>query len=615
MSSNEVHRMLIDRSGVLWVATGDGLNRFDGATGRFKTYKVDLKGHRSQAYLSIAEASDGTFWLGTHYSGLHRFDPRSGQITVFHPVPGDLNSLRDDSVPSVIVSDSGLIWAGTLSGLNSFDPKSGEFHAYDVTNGLAANFVSCILEDPKGFLWMSTNRGISQFDLTKRTFVNYSVADGLPGNDLTGWGSCFRSSEGRMFFAGYPGAVAFDPHALPQDTYLPNVVLTDFQLFDRAVPIGGGSPLDRAIGYTEHIRLSHEQDVFSLGFSALSYHSPATNRYRYRLEGLDSGWTEVGSNQRRAVYTTLPPGHYVFRVQGASLRGPWTVPGASLSIDVLPPWWQTWWFRVTCIVIALAALGTLYRWRLRQIAARLTLRMEERLTERTRIAQDLHDTLLQGLLSVSLQLAIANGKLADSEPLKSQYINILSVLRQVVDESRSAVRGLRKLTAEAETLEQVIAQIPQDLAGEGGTDLLLTVEGRARTIRPLVRDELYLIIREALANAWRHARASHIEAVVQYAENLLRVAVRDNGVGIDPAVMQGGRSGHYGLSGMRERAERIGAELNLSSALNAGTEMEVLVPGKIAYELPVQPGPFGWLRRLYARGNGYVRGLEASPNG
>src|SRR5262249_46720162 len=147
-------------------------------------------------------------------------------ITVFRSIAGDLNALRDDSVPSVLADHSGLIWIGTLSGLNSFDPKSGSFRAYDATDGLAANFISCILEGEGGFLWMSTNRGISKLDLTHRIFTNYSVADGLPGNDLTGWGSCFRSSSGRMYFAGYPGAVAFDPRSLTEKNDLPNVVLT-----------------------------------------------------------------------------------------------------------------------------------------------------------------------------------------------------------------------------------------------------------------------------------------------------------------------------------------------------------------------------------------------------
>lgn len=609
LSNDQVHRMLIDRSGAVWVATDDGLNRLDSTTGQFTVYKADKEGRRAQSYLSIAEDRGNVLWLGTHYSGLHRLDVESGKITVYRSVPGDPNSLRDDSVPTVLVEDSGLIWAGTLSGLNSFEPKAGAFRAYDVSDGLAANFVSCILKDPAGSLWMSTNKGISKFDLTKRTFINYSVADGLPGNDLTGWGSCFRSPSGEIFFAGYPGAVAFDPQSLADESYLPNVALTDFQLFGRPVAIGADSPLKQAIGYTQHITLSHEQNVLSLGFSALSYRSPATNRYRYKLQGLDSEWTEVGSDRRRAVYTTLPAGHYVFQVQGASLRGPWGTPGTSLSIEILAPWWQTWWFQLTWVIAALVVLSSLYRWRLRQMAARFALRMEERLAERTRIAQDLHDTVLQGLLSASLQLAVANENFAHSEPAKARYANILGLLRQVVEESRTAVRGLRKLTAEAVSLEQAFAQIPDSLAPHVQTDLRLTVEGATRAIQPLIREEVYLVGREALANAFRHSRASQVEAVIQYEKEGLRVAVRDNGVGIDPAIIDSGRSNHYGLSGMRERVDRIGGEFSVSSAINAGTEIEIFVPGKIAYGAIARSRAGAWLGRFYVRrGDGPLSG-------
>lgn len=602
LSNNEVHKMLIDRSQTLWVATDDGLDRFDPRTERFTTYKVDERGRRSQSYLSIAQDSDGALWLGTHYSGLHRLDVSSGRFTVFRSKPGDLNSLRDDSVPSVITDHAGQVWIGTLSGLNRLDPKSGGFRAYDTTDGLAANFVSCILEDSDGFLWMSTNRGISKLDPDRGTFTNYTAADGLPGNDMTGWGSCFRSSTGRLYFAGYPGAVSFDPRSLTEESDLPNVVLTDFQLFGKAVPIAAGSPLEQAIGYTRKITLSHEQNVFSLAFSALSYRSPATNRYRYRLEGLEQDWTEVGSDRRRAAYTTLPPGRYVLHVQAASLRGAWGTPGASLLIDILPPWWQTWWFRAACLILGLILLALLYHWRLRQIAKRLTLRMEERVIERTRIAQDLHDTVLQGLLSVSLQLAVTNTKLAESEPTKPQYDRILTLVRQIVEESRNAVRGLRKLTAKANTLEQALAQIPQDLGGAVHTDLRLTVEGETRTLKPLVREELYLIGREALANAFRHSHASQIEAVIQYAREGVRIAIRDNGLGIDSAILERGRSGHFGLSGMRERAERIDAKLNMSSAPNAGTEIEVFVPGSTAYASSIPPRSIQRRRSIRARG-------------
>jgi PAS domain S-box-containing protein len=226
--------------------------------------------------------------------------------------------------------------------------------------------VSCILEDERGNLWMSTNNGLSQFDPSKQTFRNYSAADGLPGADLTGWGACFKSLSGEMFFGGFSGGVTFHPDKVVDSPYVPPVVLTDFRLFDRPVTVGADSPLSKSIGYTSALSLSHDQNVLSLEFSALSYFNPATNRYRYKLEGLDRQWHEVGSNQRLATYTTLPAGMYAFRVQGATSRGAWSEPGLGLSVEILPPWWNTWWFRAVCVAASLVLLGGFYQWRIQQ---------------------------------------------------------------------------------------------------------------------------------------------------------------------------------------------------------------------------------------------------------
>jgi PAS domain S-box-containing protein len=170
-----------------------------------------------------------------------------------------------------------------------------------------------------------------------------------------------------MFFGGFSGGIAFHPDKVVDSSYVPPVVLTDFRLFDRLVTVGADSPLRRSIGYTSALRLSHEQNVFSLEFSALSYFNPATNRYRYKLDGLDRQWHEVGSSQRLATYTTLPAKTYIFRVQGATSRGAWSEPGLELAIEVLPPWWSTWWFRAVCAAVSVALLGGFYQWRIRQL--------------------------------------------------------------------------------------------------------------------------------------------------------------------------------------------------------------------------------------------------------
>src|SRR5215813_5869353 len=378
LSNDTVTRILINRAGVMWVSTWDGLNRFDPATGRFTLFKQDPA--KIEPYYSIVEGKDGFLWLGSK-SGLVRFRPSTGQFTVFQHKPEDSTSLSDNTVDSIYEDHSGNLWLGTQGGLNRMEPKKGTFTAFYRKDGLPGNAVSCILADGRDNLWMSTNNGLSRFDPLTRTFKNYSVADGLPGNDLTGWDACFKSHTGEMFFGGFAGAVAFRPDQVLDSTYTPPVVFTDFQLAGRPVDIGPASLLTRSITYADDLKLSHKQGFFSVEFSALSFRSPTTNRYRYKLEGLDSGWHEGGSEQRVVSYTSLPAGTYKFRVQGATSRGPWTEPGPVLQIKILPPWWASWWFRTSCAAGLLLIGCAAYSYRMRQIARLFEVRLlsEQRL--------------------------------------------------------------------------------------------------------------------------------------------------------------------------------------------------------------------------------------------
>ena len=367
VSSDVVIRPFIDHAGTLWLTTTDGLDRFDPATSHFTVYKAD-KRNTAQLDIDIKEDGKGALWIGTDSSGLQRFDPTTGQFTaIYKHNENDPTSLSNNRVNSVHFDHSGTMWVGTQNGLGKFDSKTGSFKTYYEQDGLSGNLVSCILENERGNLWMSTNNGLSVFDPSKQTFKNYSAADGLPGSDLTGWGSCSKSSSGEMFFGGFSGGVAFHPDKVVDSPYVPSVVLTDFRLFDHPVAVGGDSPLSKSIGYTSALSLSHDRNVFSLEFSALSYFNPASNRYRYKLDGLDRQWHEVGSNQRLVTYTTLPARTYTFRVQGATSRGAWSEPGLELAVKILPPWWSTWWFRTICAVVAATLLGGLYQWRIRQL--------------------------------------------------------------------------------------------------------------------------------------------------------------------------------------------------------------------------------------------------------
>lgn len=362
LSNDIVPRVFVDHAGTLWAATNDGLDRFNPATNSFTTYKVGLQAVHPH-YLDIAEDPEGRLWLGTESSGVLRFDPATGQFTAFQRDIDRPGTLSDDRVNSVHFDHSGTMWVGTQEGLDRFDPNTGQFKALSQRSGLPGNDVACILEDGRGNLWMSTDNGVAQLNPQNESVQSYSTADGLPGPDLTGWGTCFKGPTGEMFFGGFSGATAFFPKDVGDSQYVPPISLTDFRLFGVELDPGPRSPLHKAINYTTAITLSHKQDIFSVGFSALSYLNPTTNRYRYMLEGLDRKWNEVGSDRRFATYTTLPAGKYTFRVEGATSRGPWDEPGAILHIEIRPAWWNTLWFRIACLVALLLLVAAIYVYR------------------------------------------------------------------------------------------------------------------------------------------------------------------------------------------------------------------------------------------------------------
>jgi signal transduction histidine kinase len=428
---------------------------------------------------------------------------------------------------------------------------------------------------------MSTNAGISSFSRKTERFSNYTTADGLPGPDLTGTGACYKSSTGEMFFAGFSGATAFFPDKVAGTPYAPQPALTDFRLFGSLVIPGRRSPLKMAINRTSAIQLSHSENIFSIEFSALSYFNPESNRYRYKLDGLDRGWREVGSDERLATYTTLPAGNYTFRLEAATSRGPWS-PDVALAIAILPPFWLTYWFLTGFVAALCGTLGLLYRLRLKQLSAQFNMRIEERVCERTRIVRELHDTLLQSFQGLMLRLQVVDELLPEGKA-KEQLEQTLKRADQAISEGRSAVYDLRSSTMTGNDLAQAVRALGDELAAQDEAGFRLTVEGQPRDMHPIVRDELYRITREALRNAFSHARAHHIEAEITYAERLFWLRIRDDGEGVAPEILKRGRPGHYGLAGMGERARQIGAKLSIWSRAGAGTEIELSIPGSHAY--------------------------------
>jgi signal transduction histidine kinase len=266
-----------------------------------------------------------------------------------------------------------------------------------------------------------------------------------------------------------------------------------------------------------------------------------------------------------------------------------------------PAFWQTWWFPFACVIAGIFAIFGFHRLRIHQTTRKLSIRFEERLAERTRVAQELHDTLLQGVLSASMQLHVAVDQMPANSPAQPALQRVLELMGQVIEEGRNTVRGLRSSIGITQDLEHAFSRIPQELSIHEEIGFRVIVEGLALPLQPAVRSDVYSIGREAVVNAFRHSRASNVEVELEYAASQLRVLVRDDGCGIDPEVLLSGRDGHWGLSGMRERAERIGAKLKVSSSAAGGTEVDLRVPSHFAFESHNSKPTSNWFARLYAR--------------
>jgi ligand-binding sensor domain-containing protein/signal transduction histidine kinase len=603
--TNNVYTIYGDRNGNMWVGQVGGLSRFDPATGHFINYQPvpDSPASLANTVWAIEEDRSGTLWLGTWGGALMRFDEKAKNLVTYAPDPRDPGKLHGGGINTVHEDRTGTLWVGAMDGLYRFNRQSGAFARYTENQGLPSSTIRCILEDGLGRLWLSTQKGISRFDPQRETFRNYDASDGLQSNEFST--GCYQAPNGEMFFGGANGLNAFLPENVRDNPYVPPVVITSFKIFNKSVPIGPKSVLKRAIPYADSLTLPYRDNVFSFEFAALSYANSQKNRYRYMLENFDRGWNEVDSKQRLATYTNLDPGKYVFRVQGSNSDGIWNEEGVSLTIVITPPWWNTTWFRVLCAVVAVTLLWATYQWRLRQLRHQFEMTLEARIGERTSIARDLHDTLLQSFHGLLLRFQTASQLLPD-RPIeaKEKLDSTIERASDALTEGRNAVQGLRDSTVQTNDLAQAIDTLGEELKADPAYQrpptFRVTVEGEVRSLHPVLRDEIYRIAAEALRNAFRHARAQHLEVEIRYDDREFRLRVRDDGKGMDAALLSGQEpTGHFGLNGMRERAKLVGGDLTVWSEVDAGTEVELRVPANIAYKAS-RRGPW-WLRAFTGR--------------
>lgn len=401
-----ISAILEARNRIMWLGTfEEGLIRYDQATGETTKYHPNAAQAGKLNYPTITslwEDSLGNIWMGTDGGGINVFYPATNKFTQFIHKDSNLKTLSSNQVNILFESSTGQLWIGTNAGLNRFNPTTQTFMAYRQQDGLANEVIQGILEDKHGTLWLSTNKGLSSFNPKTYSTHNFDANDGLQESSFNRM-SCYKSLSGQLFFGGLGGLNSFFPDSLHYNSFIPPVYITDFQLFNKSVYMHDAqSVLHKPISETRDISLSYHQSVLSFEFAALNYIVSTNNQYAYKLEGFDRDWIQAGT-KRTATYTNLDPGDYVFRVRASNNDGIWNQTGTFVNLHIIPPVWQTDWFKSLALLLLLGSLYIVYRLRVSHIKAQqvslqnqVRARSIEILQQKQELeAQALHMQLLQ----------------------------------------------------------------------------------------------------------------------------------------------------------------------------------------------------------------------------
>jgi len=581
-----------DTAGNVWVINEHvGLFRISPQNDVREIPWADL-GHKDNASVLAADQRQGGLWIGFFLGGIAYFS--DGQIRASYTAAGGLGSGR---VSDFRFDNDGTLWISTQGGLSRL--KNNHLATLTSKNGLPCDRVHWAIEDDDRSFWLYTACGLvriarseldawstavdKQDNTTRRIQVTvFDSSDGVrslpdPGHyhPLVG-----KSSDGRLWFLPSDGVGVIDPHHLPINKIPPPIqieqVTADRKIYDAGSDTNG------------NLRLSPHVRDLAIDYTALSFVAPEKVLFRYKLEGLDRDWQDAG-NRRQAFYTNLPPRQYRFRVAACNNSGVWNEAGTFLDFSIAPAYYQTTWFRVSCVAVFLVLLWGIYRLRIQQLQHQFAMGLEARVNERTRIARELHDTLLQSFQALMLHFQTGID-LLPGRPIEARATLEVAIDRadQAINEGRDAVQGLRASAVETNDLVSAVRILGEELGAadtnQNSAVFEVKVEGAPRNLHPILRDEVYRVAAEALRNAFRHAQAQRIEVEVLYGERWLRLRVRDDGKGIDPKFLSGdGRAKHYGLHGMRERAKLVGGKLAVWSKLDSGTEVELSIPASAAY--------------------------------
>jgi signal transduction histidine kinase/ligand-binding sensor domain-containing protein len=565
---------------------GHGLWSYNGAW-----KQVTVPGLPQETPISLKKAADGRVWLGYPHNQIVLND-----ATGYH-LFGEKQGVALNSV-SVIYDAGDRIIAGGSDGLAYY--TGSRFQSLHLSTPALLRGISGIVKDRFGDLWLNAGSGIIRMPSSewRKALADPSYAmdfqllneqDGLYGSPAQSkpTPSAVMDKSGRLWFATSGHLVSIDPALARNSTSTPNVLLQ--------ATLVNGTPLDED---EDHPVFGAARALKTLEFDyiGVDLQSPDRVHYEYMLEGQDREWQSAG-NRRQAFYTNLPPGTYHFRVRAATGTGPWSELQAAAELTIKAPFYRTTWFYLLCCIPLFTLVWLLYRLRVQYITVQMRDRIEERAQERIRIARDLHDTLLQGVQGLVLRFHFATERLPPSEPARAMLREALDRADDVIAEGREKVRELRAEAVSAGDLDRYLLRTIEALEPGTTAKIRLLVEGGPVLLRPSVQDELYSISREALTNAVRHAHATEIVLELGYEQQQLRLCCRDNGVGVAPEVLRArAKEGHWGITGMRERARGLGCKLEFLSSPATGTRVQVLVEARKAYA-HAEPGA-SWLAAL-----------------
>jgi signal transduction histidine kinase/ligand-binding sensor domain-containing protein len=583
-----------DRAGNIWISHQEGLFQLRQARVVERIPWAKL-GRREPASALLHDAMQGGLWLGFRDGGVALF--KDGQLRASY---AGSEGLTPGMVRGFYIDRKRTLWAATVGGLNRI--QDGRVLTLTSRNGLPCDMVHWMMEDDADSVWLYLACGLvriarAEFDAWAsdpkqqiRTTV-FDSSDGVRNLGLEfGYSSVVaKSSDGRLWFLPFRGVSIINPHHLAFNKLPPPVDIHQI-VADR-----------RTYDTSSLVRLPPLVRDLQIDYTALSLVAPEKNRFRIKLEGRDSDWQDVGT-RRQAFYTDLGPGTYHFRVVASNNSGVWNEAGAALEFSIAPAYYQTRWFQAAISGGVFALLWVAYGLRIRQVARQFNRTLDARVSERTRIARELHDTLLQSFHGLLLQFQTAAYLLPERPAeAREQLDGAIVHAANAITEGRNAVQSLRTSTVERNDLAVAIRTLGEELARNPSAQPLtfsVGVEGETRDLHPIARDEIFKVAAEALRNAYRHAHASRVEVEIRYNKQQLRLRVRDDGRGIDPAVLAGQEvEGHYGLRGMSERATLIGGRVTVWSEAGAGTEVELVIPARAVYAASVARS---WWSRVLA---------------